>query len=412
MQERIKFGGIGAPCGVLTTSPGVLVSRDFLIATPSHTETALSRSKQTAGVHSNRYTSGPPFLRPSAGVISSSEAPSLTVKTPSSQMEFQVSAEHAGERLDRFLVSQLPSLSRSRIQSLIDEGRVQVGAVVRKASHRVETGESVTLEIPAARPAGVEAEPIPLGVLYEDEDVAVINKPAGIAVHPGAGAEAGTVVAALLHRFGGVAGLSTVGGPLRPGIVHRLDKGTSGALVIARTDSAHKKLVEDFRERRIQKTYVALLHGKIKGESGSVTLPVARDLHRRTRMTARRREGREARTDWRARLRLDGFTLIEADLRTGRTHQIRVHFSALGCPVVGDTLYGAPRQERVDAGFLPLLGRSFLHAARVAFAHPRTGRRLEVRAPLPSPLVDYFGELGRALNIDPALIDAALREYL
>jgi 23S rRNA pseudouridine1911/1915/1917 synthase len=327
-------------------------------------------------------------------------------------MVLTVAAEHAGERLDRFLASQLADLSRSRIQSLMQEGRVWVDGVVRKASHRVETGEAVTVEIPPAPPAGVQAESIPLEILYEDEDVAVVNKPAGMIVHPGAGVDTGTMVAALLDRYGGMEGLSTVGGPLRPGIVHRLDKGTSGAIVVARNDAAHRKLVEDFRERRVEKTYVALLHGKIKGNAGKIELPVARDLRRRSRMTARRREGRAARTDWRARLRLDSFTLIEADLRTGRTHQIRVHFSALGCPVVGDTLYGAPRQERVGSEFLPPLDRNFLHAARVAFVHPRTARRIEVRAPLPPELANYLKALGRAAKADPLPIDAVLREFL
>jgi len=326
--------------------------------------------------------------------------------------EFIVSAADAGQRLDRFLVAQLPALSRSRIQSLMDEGRVLVDGLARKASHRIGLGETVTVEIPPPPPPGVEAEPIPLEILYEDEDVAVINKPAGMIVHPGAGADSGTMVAALLHRFGQGEGLSSVGGPLRPGIVHRLDKDTSGAIVIARTDAAHRKLAEDFRDRLVQKTYVALLHGKIKGDAGTIELPVARDLRRRARMTARRREGRPARTDWRARLRVDGFTLIEADLRTGRTHQIRVHFSALGCPVVGDTLYGAPRQERVGSELLPPLNRNFLHAARVAFVHPRTARRIEVRAPLPPELTDYVALLGRTAKADPGLIDAALREYL
>jgi len=293
-------------------------------------------------------------------------------------MEFIVTSEDAGQRLDRFLVSQLPALSRSRIQTLMDEGRVQVDAVARKASHRVETGEVVAVDVPEELPSGVESEPIPLDVLYEDEDVAVINKPAGMIVHPGAGVTSGTMVAALLHRFGGVTGLSAVGGPLRPGIVHRLDKETSGVIVVARTDAAHRKLVEDFRDRLVEKIYIALLHGKIKGDAGSVVLPVSRDLRRRSRMTARRREGREARTDWRARLRFDAFTIIEADLRTGRTHQIRVHFSALGCPVVGDTLYGAPRQERAGSELLPPLERNFLHAARVSFVAPD-------KKPLPSP---------------------------
>ncbi len=327
-------------------------------------------------------------------------------------MEFIVTSEDAGQRLDRFLVSQLPALSRSRIQTLMDEGRVQVDAVARKASHRVESGEVVAVDVPDELPPGVESEPIPLDVLYEDEDVAVINKPAGMIVHPGAGVTSGTMVAALLHRFGGVTGLSTVGGPLRPGIAHRLDKETSGVIVVARTDAAHRKLVEDFRDRLVEKIYIALLHGKIKGDAGSVEFPVARDLRRRSRMTARRREGREARTDWRARLRFDAFTIIEADLRTGRTHQIRVHFSALGCPVVGDTLYGAPRQERAGSELLPPLDRNFLHAARVSFGHPRTGQRIEARAPLPPELVNYLAVLGRATKADPALIDAALREFL
>jgi 23S rRNA pseudouridine1911/1915/1917 synthase len=257
----------------------------------------------------------------------------------------------------------------------------------------------------------VEAENIALDILYEDADVAVVNKPAGMIVHPGAGSDSGTLVAALLHRYGGKE-LSTVGGPLRPGIVHRIDKGTSGALLIARTDMAHLKLVEDFRERRIEKTYVALLHGKLKGESGRIELPIARDLRRRSRMTARRREGRDARTDWRLRLRAGNYSFIEADLHTGRTHQIRVHFSALGCPVVGDTVYGAPRQERVGTEILPPLERNFLHAARIAFTHPRFGKKIECRAPLPQDLVSYLQGLGRATNVAPGTIDAALRGFL
>jgi 23S rRNA pseudouridine1911/1915/1917 synthase len=327
-------------------------------------------------------------------------------------LEFIVPPDCSGQRLDRFLVSQLPELSRSRIQSLMDEGHVLVDGVARKASHHVASSETLTVEIPPTRPAGVEAEPIPLDILYEDEDLAVIDKPAGMIVHPGAGADAGTLVAALLNRFGGSAGLSTIGGPLRPGIVHRLDKDTSGAILIARTDEAHRKLVDDFRERQIDKTYVALLHGKIKGDSGSVELAIARDLRRRSRMTARRRVGREARTDWRVLLRLKGYTLIQAGLHTGRTHQIRVHFSALGCPVVGDALYGAPRQERAASTLLPPLNRNFLHAARIAFVHPRTSQRIEVRAPLPAQLLDYLAALAHAVQADPGSVDAALREFL
>jgi 23S rRNA pseudouridine1911/1915/1917 synthase len=329
---------------------------------------------------------------------------------------FAVAAEDAGLRLDRFLAQHMAELSRTRIQTLMDEGRVLVNGEARKPSHRVAEGETVLVEIPEPPQAGVEAEEIPLDVLYEDADIAVLNKPAGMIVHPGAGADEGTLVAALLHRFGGMRGLSTVGGPLRPGIVHRLDKGTSGAMVVALNDAAHKNLVEQFRARHVSKSYVALLHGRLKGEAGVVELPVARDLRRRSRMTARRSEGREARTSWRARLRLGGYTLIEADLHTGRTHQIRVHFSALVCPVVGDTLYGAPKHERIGTGakeiVLAELGRNFLHAARIGFEHPRTGTRIEARAPLPVELASYLRTLGAATGTAAGLIDAALGEFL
>jgi 23S rRNA pseudouridine1911/1915/1917 synthase len=331
--------------------------------------------------------------------------------TSSEHKELAVTEANTGQRLDRFLAAHLPEMSRTHVQLLIEEGRVRVDGVAKKPSHHVEIGDTVTVEIPPPPIPGVQAEDIPLEILYEDADIAVVNKPAGMIVHPGAGADSGTLVAALLHRYAKTAGLSTIGSPLRPGIVHRIDKGTSGVLVIARTDAAHLKLVEDFRERRVEKTYLALLHGRVKGQAGTIELPVARDLRRRSRMTARRREGREARTDWRLLLRLEAFSLIEADLHTGRTHQIRVHFSALACPVVGDTLYGAPRQERVGQ-LLPPLGRNFLHAARIAFNHPRTGKRLECRAPLPQDLVAYLRQLAQASNTPVASVDAALRTFL
>lgn len=325
---------------------------------------------------------------------------------------FTVLAEEAGQRLDRFLAARLPEISRSRIQSLMEEGRVLVDGVSMKRAHRVAPGENVSVEIPAPVSSVIEAEDIPLEILWSDEEVAVVNKPAGMIVHPGAGAASGTLAAALVHHFGGREGLSSASGHLRPGIVHRLDKDTSGAIAIARTDAAHASLSAQFRNRTVEKTYLALLHGNLKGDSGIVDLPVARDLHRRARMTARRREGRAARTDWRVLLRLPGFTLIAARLHTGRTHQIRVHFAALGCPVAGDTVYGAPRQERVGDTLLPPLGRNFLHSARVAFAHPGDGRRIEVRAPMPSELIAYLKALGSAKEIDAALIDAALGEFL
>lgn len=320
-----------------------------------------------------------------------------------------VSAEEAGQRLDRYLAVRFPELSRKRLQELVDAGHVRVGGRTSKRSHQVEAGETVEIEIPPPPSLEVRPEALPFEILYADEDLAVVNKPAGMIVHPGAAASAGTLVSALLHRFGK---LSTVSGPLRPGIVHRLDRGTSGALLVARSDAAHRNLVEQFRERRIEKTYLALLHGRMKQESGRIELPVARDLRRRSRMTARRREGRPARTDWRVLIRLEGFTLLEADLHTGRTHQLRVHFSALGHPVVGDTLYGAPRLVRAGSAALPPLGRNFLHAARIRFLHPRSGEPVEVRAPLPAELRVFFGQLAQAQGVGPASIDAALREYL
>jgi 23S rRNA pseudouridine1911/1915/1917 synthase len=327
-----------------------------------------------------------------------------------------VAAADAGARLDRYLAARLPDLSRTRIQELIAEGCVRVNGAAAKPAHRVAAGETVEIEPLPRPPLDAVAEAIPLSILYEDEDVVVVNKPAGMAVHAGAGNARGTLVNALVHRFGQ---LSAVGGSLRPGIVHRLDKATSGAIVVARNDAAHRHLAEQFRGRTVQKQYVALLHGRLAKDSGAIDLAIARDLKRRTRMTTRRRAGREARTSWRVLARLpvggkrrDAFTLVEATLHTGRTHQIRVHFSALGHPVVGDTLYGAPREIRAGAEALPLLGRNFLHAARICFMHPRSGAPVDVRAPWPPELPEYLARLAGALGVAPGLIDAAARDSL
>ena len=322
---------------------------------------------------------------------------------------FIVDADVVGERLDRYLTAHLPELSRTRIQELIDEGCVRVNGAVVKQSHRVSVGDRVEID---ARPRpSLEAVPeaIPLSVLYEDGDVVVVDKPAGMAVHAGAGRARGTLVNALMHRF---AELSEVGGPLRPGIVHRLDKTTSGALVVARNDAAHRHLAEQFRRRTVTKKYVALLHGRVAKDTGTIGLSIARDTKRRTRMTTRRPAGREALTEWRVLVRFDGFTLLEASLHTGRTHQIRVHFSALGHPVVGDTLYGAPRQPRAGSRVLPLLGRNFLHAARICFVHPQSGEPVDVTAPLPAELREYLAQVAEALGVASSRIDAALRRYL
>jgi 23S rRNA pseudouridine1911/1915/1917 synthase len=319
----------------------------------------------------------------------------------------------AGDRLDRYLAAQFPSLSRTRLAALIREGHVLVGGEPARPSRRMVAGEVVEVRIPPREPLRAAPLEAPLEILYEDEDVVVVNKPAGWVVHPGAGTPPGgaTLAGALLHRFGA---LSRQGGAERPGIVHRLDKGTSGVIVVARNDVAHRILAAQFAERSVDKTYLALVHGKMKEAGGSIRLPVARDLRRRTRMTTRRRpaEARASQTDWRALAVIGPFTLIEAGLRTGRTHQIRVHFSALGHPVAGDTLYGAPKFPAADGKPLPPLDRNFLHAARLAFAHPRTGRRLEVRAPLPPELRHFLDALREATGDRSGRIDAVLRAYL
>jgi 23S rRNA pseudouridine1911/1915/1917 synthase len=333
-------------------------------------------------------------------------------KTPSETAHIErlrVTSDETGQRLDRYLAARLPQLSRTRIQELIAEGRVLIEGKSARASLRVEEGAGVQIEV-VARPApAAEAEEIPIEILYEDDDLVVVNKPAGMIVHAGAGESHGTLVNALLHRLGK---LSSTGGAVRPGIVHRLDRGTSGTLVVARNDAAHRALSAQFGAREVEKVYVTLVHGRMKADAGKIELPVARDLQRRTRMTTRRREGRESRTDWRVLARVNGLTLLEIRLHTGRTHQIRVHLAAIGHPVVGDTVYGAPREPRVDRHKLAPLGRPFLHAALIGFVHPTTGERVSFRAPLEAGLQAYLAEAAAAAGERQAVIDAALKAYL
>lgn len=322
---------------------------------------------------------------------------------------FTPSAEDAGRRLDLYLASRLPDLSRTRIQELIDEGRVRVSERLARRAQRIVPGEVIDIEILPRPPLRAVPEEIPLDILYEDEDVIVVNKAAGMVVHAGAGATQGTLVNALLHHFGS---LSSEAGALRPGIVHRLDRGTSGLMVVARNDVAHRALAEQFRSRAVSKTYLALLQGRISRDRGTIDRPISRDPQRRTRMTARLSYGRAAQTDWRVLLRFGNFTLIEAQPRTGRTHQIRAHFAAAGHPLVGDTAYGAPHQLQTGKVSLAPLGRVFLHAARLSFVHPRTGAPIEARAPLDARLREYLSQLTRASGLEPRKVDAALRTYL
>jgi 23S rRNA pseudouridine1911/1915/1917 synthase len=326
----------------------------------------------------------------------------------------------AGTRLDRFVAAHCPELSRSRVQELIDGGLLLVNGKPAKSSQKLHGGELILVRAQPRPAPHAEAESIPLDVLYEDDDVIAINKPAGMTVHAGAGAFSGTLVNALLGR--GQA-LSQSGDPLRPGIVHRLDKETSGVILVAKNDAAHAKLGEAFRQRAIKKTYIALVQGHLKEKSGRIELAIGRDPIHRTRMTTERKawhgaaisNPREARTDWHALIAIDNTTLLEVQLHTGRTHQIRVHFSALKHPVVGDTLYGAARELRAGAHekvTLPPLGRNFLHAAKLGFAQPRTGAWIEVRAALPAELRDFLSKLAAAAGEQPRRIDVALAGYL
>ena len=334
----------------------------------------------------------------------------MPAQAQSALRRFTVAAPDSGRRLDLFLSSRLPELSRTRIQELIGEGRVRVTERLSRPSHRLAAGEIVTIDILPRPPLDAAPEDIPIELLHEDEDFVVVNKPAGMVVHPGAGRRSGTLVNALLHNL---RALSAAGGALRPGIVHRLDRGTSGVLVVARNDAAHRALADQFRARTVHKTYIALLHGRLARDTGSITQPIRRDARRRTRMTALGKTGRDARTDWRVLLRLGNFTLVAAEPRTGRTHQIRAHFAATGHPLVGDTLYGAPRQAR--AGSMPCCLRwaaSSCTPRGSAFAHPRSGEPVEVSAPLAPELRAYLGKLAATVPVEPRAVDAALRGYL
>jgi 23S rRNA pseudouridine1911/1915/1917 synthase len=288
-----------------------------------------------------------------------------------------VDAAAAGARLDRWLVDAVPHLSRAKLQALIDAGRVRVDGVRRKASHRVGAGERVEVEIPPPPPEELEPEPIELTVVHEDEHVLVLDKPAGMVVHPGAGHARGTLAAAVLAHAPGTAG---VGGPRRPGVVHRLDKDTSGLLVIAKTAMAYDSLTTQLAARTVRRVYLAVVHGRVAPAQGVVDQPIGRDPRDRKRMAVQpAARGRRAVTHFRVIERLAGFTYVEARLETGRTHQIRVHLAWLGHPVAGDAIYGRRRPPLP----VPFEGLA-LHATALAFVHPVTGHPLEFRAALPS----------------------------
>lgn len=285
----------------------------------------------------------------------------------------------AGKRLDVWLQERLSQYSRSRLQAWIKAGRVRVDGAAERPSYRLRGQERMEVEPAELPPLRAVPEDLPLKILYEDEDVLAVEKPAGMVVHAGAGRHSGTLVNALLHRFGA---LSKVGGELRPGIVHRLDRYTSGVLLVARSDAAHRHLAQQFASREIEKVYLVLVHGQVKPDRGRIDRPISRDRARRVRMTARAGRGRAAVTEYRVLRCFARFTFLEVGMKTGRTHQIRAHFSSLGHPVVGDRLYGAA--ARVEGR--PPLERFFLHAHRIRFFQPSTGLPVAVESPLPPEL--------------------------
>jgi 23S rRNA pseudouridine1911/1915/1917 synthase len=310
-------------------------------------------------------------------------------------IDLVVSAESNGQRLDRYLVSVLAEYSRSQIQKLIADGHVSVRRaparnVEARANLQVHEGDQVNVNAPEATPSAVTAEALPLDILYQDADLAILNKPAGMVIHPGIGHGSGTLVNALLHH---VTDLSGIGGELRPGIVHRLDRGTSGVMVIAKNDRAHQELSRQFHDREVEKEYIALVWGVVQA-GRRIDAAIGRDLANRKRMSARAKHAREAVTRITRAHHLPGLTLCQVAIHTGRTHQIRVHLSAIGHPIVGDSLYGGVhRRVAGDIRAVQRLERPFLHAARLAFTHPTEQRRMQFIAPLPSDLEDILIDL-------------------
>jgi 23S rRNA pseudouridine1911/1915/1917 synthase len=292
---------------------------------------------------------------------------------PEPRTKTELTADRNGERLDVFIARRLPELTRSRVQRLIGEGAVAVAGQRARASLRVETGASVTVDMPPPSDARAQPEAIPLDVLYEDADLLAVNKPPGMTVHPSPGHTSSTLVNAVLAHC---KDLSGIGGVMRPGIVHRLDRDTSGVILVAKNDLSHNGLARQLKERRVEKTYLALVEGTPKPPEGRIEAAIARDPRNRKRMTIVE-GGRGSETAYRVIERFRGYALVEARPKTGRTHQIRVHLAAIGHPIAGDRLYGRPSR---------LVARQFLHAQRIGFTHPRTGEPMELEAPLPADL--------------------------
>lgn len=306
---------------------------------------------------------------------------------PASRIEtLTVERSLPAERLDTWLRRQFPETSRGAFQRLIEEGHVLVDGRKVKVTHSPRAGEEVRVEWPEARPAEAQAEDIPLSILFEDETLLVLNKAPGVVVHPAAGHEAHTLVNALLHHCRGQ--LSGIGGVARPGIVHRLDKDTSGCMVVAKNDETHLALSSQFASRKVEKIYHAIVCGEMQREQGEIRAAIARHPSHRKRMAVDDEFGREAHTSYRVLERLRGATLVAAMIHTGRTHQIRVHFKFLGYPLVGDATYGNRQNQRLADESRYSAPRQMLHAQSLSFIHPRTGKRMRFEAPKPEDFLD------------------------
>ena len=304
-------------------------------------------------------------------------------------LKLVVDSEQDGLRLDNFLTALLPDLSRSQVQRLIREGCVR-GPGASRASASVHAGQAYEVDIPAPAAATPEPEELPLRIIFQDADVVVLDKPAGMVVHPAAGHSGGTLVNALLHH---VKDLSGVGGELRPGIVHRLDRGTSGVMVVAKHDRAHHELSRQFSDREVEKEYVALVWGVVQA-GRRIDAPIGRDPGDRQKMSTRARRARSAVTRVTYSHHLKGVSLLKVAIATGRTHQIRVHLSAIGHPIVGDPTYGGVhRRVARNLKAVMRLERPFLHSSRLAFTHPGDGRRVEFESPLPPDLQSVLDEI-------------------
>jgi len=316
--------------------------------------------------------------------------------TTTKKISLDVPEEHSGIRLDRFLAIHVASQTRSQIQRLIKHDLASVNGRVAQASRQIHTNDTVILEIPPPRTTTLTPEALPLDIVYDDADLLVVNKPAGMVVHPSAGHFDGTLVHGLLHH---VKDLSGIGGERRPGIVHRLDRGTSGLIVVAKNDLAHVALAQQFKDRKIEKEYIALVWGVVQ-QGRRIDLPIGRDPVDRKKISTRARRTREAVTRIAKAEQLDGVSLLHVAIITGRTHQIRVHLSGIGHPIVGDSLYGGVRRHPAPhLRVVQRLERPFLHAHRLSFTHPRDARPVELNCPLPDDL-QFILDAVRSITVE------------